>query len=611
MRTCPGCAISTAESGQYCPECGTAFARVSAVAVAASAAGGAAPSREQLAASLVGAHIDGFLVESVLGSGSFATVYRAKQIGLERMVALKVPTHEIAMDPVMAKRFAREARSAAKVHHPGVVTIYAVGELDDERPYIAMELVDGQSLERALDDGPLAPVRALKIIRQVASALSETHAADVVHRDLKPSNIVWRVDRNGDDRITLVDFGIAVSKPGTADATRLTANGLIGTPHYMSPEQANGESVDARADLYALGVVLFELVTQATPFDGSGYEVLLAHLGRAAPAPSTVNPDVPAPVDDLVRMLLAKRPEARPQTADELVVLIDRAIALLEARGSTGDRNVAESRREPIEGRPPPLDPPRRPSATSELRARTSIQNNETMRVSGHERPQPNLGAGSTIESLALDRTLPRAPAVAPDSTTSEHIDSDDSTARTTNRATAADVLAARAAAAAILESPNGSMVVRPAPSRARWFALGALISLVLATGGFLAYLFVFAPAPVHIDDTPAETQRREVLVESGEARLRVWIPTPLVSARTARFRLELRNKLGELMKPDQLVVTVEDPSGKAIGLAAFPRSSDPDQFGFGHTFPVSGRYRLRVFPPDTSTAFELSLDVR
>lgn len=593
MRTCPGCATSTAESGLYCPECGTAFARVSAVAVAASAAGGgAAPSRQQLAASLVGSHIDGFLVESVLGAGSFATVYRAKQVGLERMVALKVPTHEIAMDPVMAKRFAREARSAAKVHHPGVVTIYAVGELEDERPYIAMELVDGQSLERALDDGPLDPVRALKLIRQVASALSETHAADVVHRDLKPSNIVWRVDRNGDDRITLVDFGIAVSKPGTADATRLTANGLIGTPHYMSPEQANGESVDARADLYALGVVLFELVTQATPFNGSGYEVLLAHLGRPAPAPSTVNPDVPTPVDDLVLKLLAKRRESRPQTADELVIHIDRAIAILE-------------------GRPPPPEPPRRPSATSELRSKSGIQTSETVRVGSGRRPQTNPSAANTIESLALDQTMPRADSAAE---TDDPVDSDDSTARTSNRATEGDVRAARAAAAAaaaLLESPGGSMILRPAPSRARWFALGSLVSLVLATGGYFAYRFVVAPASARIDDTPAEIQRREVLVESGEARLRVWIPTPLVSARTSRFRLELRNKLGELMKPDQLVVTVEDPSGKAIGLAAFPRSSDPDQFGFGHAFPVPGRYKLRVFPPDTSTAFELSLDVR
>jgi len=199
--------------------------------------------------SLVGTKIDGFAVEGVIGGGAFGTVYRGRQLGLDRVVAIKVPTYEIAADPVMAKRFAREAKAAARIDHPGVVSIYQVGELRDGRPYLAMQFVEGEPLDRAIKDGPLSVVRALGIARQIASALSETHVADVVHRDLKPTNIMWRRDRNGDDRITLVDFGIAVCKPSGAEASRLTANGLIGTPHYMSPEQAHGEVVDARADL--------------------------------------------------------------------------------------------------------------------------------------------------------------------------------------------------------------------------------------------------------------------------------------------------------------------------------------------------------------------------
>ncbi|HUJ59527.1 MAG TPA: protein kinase, partial [Kofleriaceae bacterium] len=280
VRTCSRCAAETAESGRFCPACGL----------------------EQVApsASLVGATIDGaFAVEDVIGGGAFATVYRGRQLGLDRPVAIKVPTHEIAADPVMARRFAREARAAALVSHPGVVQIHAVGELPDGRPYLAMELVDGAPLDRILADGPLPARRALAVIRAIASALADTHAAGVVHRDLKPSNIMWRRDRNGDDRITLVDFGIAVCKPGTAEATRLTSGGLIGTPHYMSPEQAHGEVVDARADLYALGCVLFELVTGAPVFEGGSVEVLLAHLGRPAPAPSARNPDVPDAIDRL------------------------------------------------------------------------------------------------------------------------------------------------------------------------------------------------------------------------------------------------------------------------------------------------------------------------
>ncbi len=290
----------------------------------------AQPSGDQDRGSLVGTKLDGFTMEGVIGGGAFGTVYRARQTGLDRVCAIKVPTYEIASDPIMAKRFAREAKATAAVHHPGVVSIFAVGTLPDGRPYLAMELVDGAPLDSILSNGPIPVVRALGIARQIASALSETHAAGVVHRDLKPSNIMWRRDRNGDDLITLVDFGIALCKPGTADATRLTANNLIGTPHYMSPEQAHGELVDARADLYALGCLLYELITGETPYAGSGFEVLLAHLGRPAPRPSDRNADIPEAIDRLVLALMAKKPTERVASADRLVELIDDTLDSLD-----------------------------------------------------------------------------------------------------------------------------------------------------------------------------------------------------------------------------------------------------------------------------------------
>ncbi|HSN29581.1 MAG TPA: protein kinase [Kofleriaceae bacterium] len=319
MHVCSKCKLKTDEPGRFCPECGGSLVLETQPRVRP---------RESAAASLLGATIDNqFALESVLGSGSFGTVYRGTQVGLDRPVAVQVPTYEIAADPVMAKRFAREARSAARVQHPGVVQIYAVGELPDGRPYLAMQLVDGEPLDKILVDGPVPARRALRIVRAIASALSETHAAEVVHRDLKPSNIIWRRDRNGDDRITLVDFGIAVCRPGNADATRLTSGGLIGTPHYMSPEQAHGELVDARADLYALGCILYELVTGDPPFDGSGFEVLLAHLGRPAPLPSEKNANVPESIDRLCELMLAKKPDDRPASADAVVALIDEALA--------------------------------------------------------------------------------------------------------------------------------------------------------------------------------------------------------------------------------------------------------------------------------------------
>ncbi|HEY1549166.1 MAG TPA: protein kinase, partial [Kofleriaceae bacterium] len=336
LHACPRCTAQSETSRQFCPECGTAFVDgidgVAATAVlpitAATSLGGS---------NLVGTTIDNaFIVDSVLGGGAFGTVYKGRQLGLDRPVAIKVPTSAIAADPVMAKRFAREARSAARITHPGVVAIYAVGELADARPYLAMQFVDGQSLDKILADGPLLPVRALAIIRSIGSALAETHAADVVHRDLKPSNIVWRRDRHGDDLITIVDFGIAASKPGaTADTTRLTHDGVVGTPSYMSPEQAHGDIVDARSDLYAVGCLLYELVTGAPPFEGNGLEVLMAHMAQVPPAPSTKHAGIPATIDALCAKLLAKKPDDRLQSADALVAAVDAALADARPRRSS------------------------------------------------------------------------------------------------------------------------------------------------------------------------------------------------------------------------------------------------------------------------------------
>lgn len=324
------------------------------------------------AASLVGRTIGDFAIEGVIGGGSFGTVYRGRQLGLDRPVAIKVPTYEIAADPVQAVRFAREARAAARIVHPGVVAIYAVGELDDGRPYLAMQLIEGQPLDRILEAGPLPALRALHIVRDIASALSETHAAGVIHRDLKPSNVMWRQDRNGDDRITLVDFGIAVCKASNTDATRLTIGGLIGTPHYMSPELAQGEQVDARADLYSLGCLLFELTTGTTPFDGSGFEVLLAHLGGPVPRASERHPVSPV-IDRLIERLMQKRPGDRPAGADAVVAMLDDAIAELgERRGSVSRRSARQDAR-PATAPPAGVAAGRSASRRSHPRRRTAL----------------------------------------------------------------------------------------------------------------------------------------------------------------------------------------------------------------------------------------------
>ncbi len=287
---------------------------------------------------LLGTVVDGFAIDSILGSGGCGTVYRGRQLGLDRPVAIKVPTFDVVDDPILKKRFLREARSAARVKHPSVVTIYGVGEVPDGRPYLAMELLEGVSLLQVLDDGRLDVERALGLARQIALALAETHAAGVVHRDLKPSNVIWRRGRGGEDRITIVDFGIAAGQQGSADATRLTAGGkVIGTPHYMAPEQAQGEheDIDHRSDLYALGCVLFELLTCEVPFDGMGFEVVLAHMTKQPDAPSQRLAGIPREVDELVLALMRKRPAERPSSAEEVVARIDEVLAQLTATDRT------------------------------------------------------------------------------------------------------------------------------------------------------------------------------------------------------------------------------------------------------------------------------------
>ena len=519
VRACRSCAAKTDEPGRFCPECGAVLAQTEEVDAAAATVDGATSGA---ALSLVGKTIDGFHIEAVLGGGAFGTVYRARQTGLDRPVAVKVPTHEIAADPVMAKRFAREARAAARVNHPGVVSIYAVGELADGRPYLAMQLIDGQPLDRILADGPIPCVRALEIARLVASALSETHAADVVHRDLKPSNIMWRRDRNGDDRITLVDFGIAVCKPGNADATRLTSGGLIGTPHYMSPEQAHGEVCDARADLYALGCILFELVTSRPPFEGSGFEVLLAHLGRPAPLPSERNPDIPEVVDQLCAKLMAKRPDDRPQSADELVPMIDAALHQLAGRAVTAEA-------------PGPPRRTKRPTAP-------------------------------TTRAKPLPRQAPRPRSLVVGGLA---------------------VLALSAAGFAAIKLTHGTT---------------AALAGADANGDGDEIVDSTRPSPF--------SGRRTVVADDGEMSARATLYDPIVAGKTVATQLEIWNAIGGPLEAPQVVVTVEDPHGTAVGITATAGKKARGRYWFKHTFATPGHYVLRVFPPEGASVFTIDVDV-
>jgi len=241
-----------------------------------------------------------------------AVVYRAYQPSLNRQVAIKVLPPQLAFDREFVERFIREAQAAAGLRHPGIVVIYDVSQ-QDGLYYIAMEYLEGQTLDQLIRrNGPLPPDRAARIIQQIAGALEYAHQKGFIHRDVKPANIF--VGQN--DQVTLTDFGIAKA----AGETRLTRTGmLVGTPEYMSPEQAEGKPIDHRTDVYSLGVVLYELLTGRVPFrTDTPLSTLLQHAKNPPPSPRTLVPTLSREVERVVLKALSKDPNKRYQTSGAL-----------------------------------------------------------------------------------------------------------------------------------------------------------------------------------------------------------------------------------------------------------------------------------------------------
>ncbi len=261
----------------------------------------------------------------VVGHGGMGTVLRGLDVKLNRVVAIKVLAPQLAANAVARQRFHREAQAAAAVRHHHVVAIHAVDEFHG-LPYLVMEYVSGSSLQQKLDDsGPLQLAQILRIGMQIASGLAAVHAQGLVHRDIKPANILLE---NGIERVKITDFGLARS----IDDVRITQAGMVyGTPQYMSPEQAQGERVDQRSDLFSLGSVLYAMSTCRSPFRGETTMAVLKRVCDDTPRPiREVNPDIPAALAEIVNKLLAKDPDARPQTAAEVAELLSRFLAQLQ-----------------------------------------------------------------------------------------------------------------------------------------------------------------------------------------------------------------------------------------------------------------------------------------
>jgi serine/threonine-protein kinase len=274
-----------------------------------------------------GTTIDKYLLEAVLGSGGMGTVYRARHLMLGRSAAVKLLLPELSANAGFVQRFFNEARAASSVHHLGIVEVYDYGRMADGVAYIAMELLHGETLARRLQRG-LDAVSALRFARLICGALGAAHDRGIVHRDLKPDNVfIIRDDEiTGGERIKLLDFGIAklTLDPAWTASHQTRTGTLIGTPAYMAPEQCRGVEIDWRADIYALGCILYEVFGGRPPFRGDGVgDVLGAHMYLAPPPIAAV----PPAIWRLIDRMLAKQPAERPQTTGQIVEAIETLLA--------------------------------------------------------------------------------------------------------------------------------------------------------------------------------------------------------------------------------------------------------------------------------------------
>ncbi|SRR6266540_584130 len=262
-----------------------------------------------------------------LGEGGMGVVYAGVHPEIGKHVAIKVLAQHAAERPDLISRFKEEARAVNKIRHPNIIDIFAFNQLPDRRHYFVMEYLDGESLTARLERGPFEPAELRRLLAQICNALEAAHKAGVIHRDLKPDNIYIATESLSEPSIKLLDFGIAkLADRGDLQATQ--AGVAMGTPHYMPPEQGLGRTVDARTDVYALGVILYQIFAGTVPFDGvTAHEIIMKHVNEAPLPPSRHRPIVPAGMEAIILACLQKPPERRPQTMKELGVRIDAVFA--------------------------------------------------------------------------------------------------------------------------------------------------------------------------------------------------------------------------------------------------------------------------------------------
>jgi hypothetical protein len=351
-----------------------------------------------------------FLLVEEIGRGGMGVVYSARQTNLDRLVAIKLLRPSLCADPRARSRFEREARSTAALGHPGAIKILDFGS-ESGRLYIAMELIRGRTLRHAMADGarPLGLAQRLSVVRDTAEVLEAAHVIPLVHRDIKPENIFLETGTSGGERTVIADFGLALlGERGSIE--RLTEEGVVvGTPAYLSPEQSQGQDAGPESDVYALGCVLYELLTGTVPFDGTDLQILVKQSFAVAEPPQARRRDLPIPDEaaELVMAMLDKFPSERPTAAEVASRLahLDPAAVLTRARVGAALGGVPREERMPkaAAAHETPQEPARRVrgipgvearvavigSAAAELRAPLGVQGWEVIQWDGRGVPPP------------------------------------------------------------------------------------------------------------------------------------------------------------------------------------------------------------------------------
>ncbi len=303
---------------------------------------------------LVGKHFGGYEILERIGKGGMATVYRSRQVSMNRIVALKILPRHFLQDDAYLQRFEREVKIISQLEHRNIIPVYDYGE-EKEQPFIVMRYMPAGSVSDLLGRGPLTIEATQKIIEQIAPALDYAHTKNVLHRDLKPSNIL--MDDDGGAYIT--DFGIARIVGTGSQGNTITTQGVIGTPSYMSPEQAQGKDMDGRSDIYALGVMIFEMTTGRRPFENeTPYGVAVMQVTAAPPAPRSINPNLSGAMEQVILKSLKKNPSNRYQAAVQLAEALKLAIERPDSIHDTQPHIVSVQTPPPPKTDPPPVHTP-------------------------------------------------------------------------------------------------------------------------------------------------------------------------------------------------------------------------------------------------------------